>query len=829
MASLNAQRNLNSSQSALATALTRLSSGLRINSAKDDAAGLAISDRFTTQIRGLNQAVRNANDGISLSQTGEGALAEVSNNLQRIRELAVQAANATNSDSDRAALDLEVQQRLAEVDRIASQTNFNGRKILDGSFGNASFQVGADAGQTIVLNLEGSTRVADIGTVASATSSALGTDLVEGHIDVTPANLDFAEAGSVASPGNISLTATSLNFSVPVGPVDGTTSPFPFVGAYDFGIAGSAPAGSTVTSPLVEANLNWTVSGADAHFTVGDGTNNYVIALDGNDYTAATGVGHAQLATDINAALPANATLSATYDAVGDTIIFTSNVTGAAAPQVSIIASGVDATNAGFVAGAGEAPGTDAIANTNGTLTLNTATLGDVHLTLDAAVTDSAELVAELNDAISFAGQAANLIAELDIYGDVIIRNTSVAPTEAITISNVDIDSAAVGFVNSTGVTGSGITPDNSATMTFDGQPVTLDSTYLSYQDLANNIVGQLAVPGDYTSTVNELTGEITISRTSSGISSTAIDISGAAGVDVDLKLGLTAGALAGTDGADAVERTNATFYVDGIEVNLTELFTDPDGAGPLSGYDALASAISGQLADYTAAYDAATGLLTISKDGSTDAVSITGADTNATAAGFGFATGIAGSAKGEVAFVGDFFITVAGNDHNFGNQTYASSAALVETINRELSGISADVVDGNLRLMSTSDITVTGAAATAIGLDGDYTADNGDLSNVTVLNVAAANDAIVRIDSALTGVSNLRSTFGAIQNRFESTISNLTATGENLTASRSRIMDADFAMETAALTRAQILQQAGTAMLAQANQIPQNVLSLLG
>src|SRR5687768_1877229 len=120
--SLNAQRNLSTSGSQLATSLQRLSSGLRINSAKDDAAGLAISDRMTTQISGLNQAARNANDGISLAQTTEGALQEVTNNLQRIRELAVQSANATNSSSDRNALDQEVQQRIAEIDRIASQT-----------------------------------------------------------------------------------------------------------------------------------------------------------------------------------------------------------------------------------------------------------------------------------------------------------------------------------------------------------------------------------------------------------------------------------------------------------------------------------------------------------------------------------------------------------------------------------------------------------------------------------------------------------------------------------------------------------------------------------
>ena len=150
--SLNAQRNLNTSSSSLATSIQRLSSGMRINSAKDDAAGLAISERFTTQIRGLDVATRNANDGISLAQTAEGAMVEISNNLQRVRELAVQSANATNSESDRKALQSEVDQLVGEIDRVARQTNFNGTSLLDGTFSGQLFQVGADAGQTIGIN-----------------------------------------------------------------------------------------------------------------------------------------------------------------------------------------------------------------------------------------------------------------------------------------------------------------------------------------------------------------------------------------------------------------------------------------------------------------------------------------------------------------------------------------------------------------------------------------------------------------------------------------------------------------------------------------------------
>ncbi len=150
--SLNAQRNLSSSGASLATTIQRLSSGSRINSAKDDAAGLAISERFGTQIRGIDVAIRNANDGISLAQTAEGSLSEIGNNLQRIRELSVQSSNATNSASDRKALQAEVTQLVSEIDRVAKQSDFNGTKLLDGSFNSQLFQVGANASQGIAID-----------------------------------------------------------------------------------------------------------------------------------------------------------------------------------------------------------------------------------------------------------------------------------------------------------------------------------------------------------------------------------------------------------------------------------------------------------------------------------------------------------------------------------------------------------------------------------------------------------------------------------------------------------------------------------------------------
>ena len=194
--SLNAQRNLNTSGSSLATSIQRLSSGLRINSAKDDAAGLAISERFTTQIRGLDVATRNANDGISLAQTAEGAMVEIGNNLQRIRELAVQSSNATNSSTDREALNSEVNQLLKEIDRVSNQTNFNGTKLLDGSFSGALFQVGADSGQTIGIN-----------SIVDAKTTSLGT--MNFAVDTTAVNVVASGAAATAA-GNVSGITISV-------------------------------------------------------------------------------------------------------------------------------------------------------------------------------------------------------------------------------------------------------------------------------------------------------------------------------------------------------------------------------------------------------------------------------------------------------------------------------------------------------------------------------------------------------------------------------------------------------------------------------------------
>ncbi|MCF8038381.1 MAG: flagellin [Desulfohalobiaceae bacterium] len=197
--SLNAQRNLNQTQNALSKSMERLSSGLRINSAKDDAAGLAISDRMTSQIRGLNQAVRNANDGISLAQTGEGAMQETTNILQRMRELSVQSANDTNTNADRASLQSEVQQLQEEIDRIAETTTFNGKKLLDGSLNSQNFHVGANSGETINFSI----------------NSVKGDDIGVYRVNAHGQNLTVAGAvvNASGSAANAVSTAGSLTFT----------------------------------------------------------------------------------------------------------------------------------------------------------------------------------------------------------------------------------------------------------------------------------------------------------------------------------------------------------------------------------------------------------------------------------------------------------------------------------------------------------------------------------------------------------------------------------------------------------------------------------------
>ena len=295
--SLNAQRNLSTSGAQLATSLQRLSSGLRINSAKDDAAGLAISDRMTAQIRGINQAARNANDGISLAQVAEGALGSVTANLQRMRELAVQSANATNSASDRVALQQEVAQLTTEIDRVATQTQFNGLNLLDGSFTAQQFQVGANSGQTITVS-----------SIASARASALGVyqgfNLVTqpiGTANNTPQALTVSLGGGPAiALGSVAIDAKAQAAAITNGNIPGMVATANATNVAAVASAASAaPGPGTATYTINGVAIS--IAGVNGAAALASNRANAVAAI--NAQSAATGV----VATDTGAGVSLSA------------------------------------------------------------------------------------------------------------------------------------------------------------------------------------------------------------------------------------------------------------------------------------------------------------------------------------------------------------------------------------------------------------------------------------------------------------------------------------------------------------------------------------------
>ena len=370
IASLNAQRNLTTSASSLATSLQRLSSGLRINSAKDDAAGLAISERFTSQINGIDQATRNANDGISLAQTGEGSLASAGDILQRIRELAVQSANASNSASDRAALQGEVSQLASELDRIASTTAFNGQKLLNGSNSN-TFQVGANAGETITATTTnfrtdnyGSYR---IGSLAATATSNLG-DLTIGS--TAGAKVSAATAAHVATTSTIKIDGALGSASVVVATSTSAKAAAALINgkSADTGVTASAKTEFDLTAFAVSTSysLNITSNNTTAvaiSFTAGstinaDGLSGAVNAI--NDASSKTGVTAKVNDTNdgitLNNASGEDITISINSGTGGLTIGGTATATAASAVGTGEIVFDSDksfavtsSTNAGFL------------------------------------------------------------------------------------------------------------------------------------------------------------------------------------------------------------------------------------------------------------------------------------------------------------------------------------------------------------------------------------------------------------------------------------------------------------------------------------------------
>ncbi len=342
--SLNAQRNLTTSKSALSQALQRLSSGLRINSAADDAAGLAISQQFTTQINGTNQAVNNANDAVSEAQTAGGALSTLTENLQSIRTLAVESANGSNSAADRAALDAEVQQQIAEITRIASQTSFNGTNVLDGTSGSTTFQVGANVGNTISINLTQGVRADQIGQVAKATGTAVGANALTSANPVTiqvgtgtAVAIGATSAGSAgATAGQSASSAYAKVQAINAAGVAGLTA------SADTSVTGAFGAVGAVTAA---ATYDLTINGTAIY----SGSGNLAAGVTLSANNVATQINLYSSATGVTASVSGgNLTLDA---ADGRDINVTQTITAGATGTLAAGSTGIAAAISGGVGG----------------------------------------------------------------------------------------------------------------------------------------------------------------------------------------------------------------------------------------------------------------------------------------------------------------------------------------------------------------------------------------------------------------------------------------------------------------------------------------------
>ena len=390
ISSLTAQRNLGTSQTSLTTSIQRLSSGLRINSAKDDAAGLAISERFTSQIRGLNQAARNANDGISLAQTAEGAMQSASNILQRVRELAVQSANASNSAGDRQALQAEVGQLVAELDRIGQTTEFNGSKLLDGTFGTAQFQVGANANQTIIAatanlrtNVYGNNQnLASNGSGigASATQATAGTN---GVTTGTVAINGYLGTGSLT----VAVSATAKATADQINALKSTTG-VTATAATEVHLGGMAAVGSY--SLTLEGDNVGAARTISFTLTSATGTDRLSAAVSAiNDQAAKTG---------INATLSSDGTQVILSNATGNNIVIGDTANANAA---GVTVTGYDA--AGASNGTARTLAADALiefVNTGG------------YITLDS---EKSFAVTSASNQLDAGGSNLNTVANLDV------------------------------------------------------------------------------------------------------------------------------------------------------------------------------------------------------------------------------------------------------------------------------------------------------------------------------------------------------------------------------------------------------------------------------
>jgi len=687
ISSLNAQRQLNSSGMELDKAMERLSSGMRINSASDDAAGLAISNRQTSQIRGLNQAVRNANDGISLIQTAEGALSESTNILQRMRELAVQSANGIYGDADRATLDAEVQQLVQELDRIAGTTSFNGQNILDGSLKKVELQVGAQANQTIGFSIA----AVDAKTLGMGSLSA---DVVGAELNSSA----IASTGIVSTTGSLSAQDVLINGQA----------------------IGALKSGDTLQD-LVD-NINTNVRGVTASTAV---------------ELTASAVGTGILTTS-------GSTITVTKN---DGTTFSFNV--ANTNSLKEFADKVSTESGGKVS---------ASIGSDGKLSLSTQDAASI--AVDSAGQTALGVAASKN---------SQLILTSDDGGDISIERGATGTLKDL--HNLGFrESQSGGVIESTGL---------------------LVATTGANESLA---VGELTINGVQIDNKDTDSLQGKIDAINKATSQTGVTAMAYSTLSVDLS-GFLASAAAATD----------QLVINGVSVDL-DLANDASSEDVVAAFNEFTAqtGVSARLLGTQMVLESDQGAINI------------GTGTHVAATSFlGSGSGIESLTRTFINATGDF---TQSTNASFGTGDSYTAVAGLKLVSANGNPISIELSD-------TSDVSRHGLLqSNSLGEGSFGTA----IASISIGTAADAQKAIGVIDNALETVNSIRSDLGAANNRLDFTISNLSNVAENTQAARARITDADFAAETASLSRAQVLQQASQAMLAQANARPQQVLSLL-
>ncbi len=732
IASLVAQNNLSANRKEMESAMERLSSGLRVNNARDDAAGLAIATRMDSQIRGMSKAVQNANDGISLTQTASGAHTEIREMLQRMRELAVQSSNTTNNSTDRASLDAEVAQLVAEIDQIAVDTRFNNQAILDGSY-SANIQTGAFLGQDLGFSID-SMKTADLGLVTTGSSTGVATSsYISGRTNLAPSH-GAIEAGdilingqamaAIAAADEITDVVDNINTNI-----EGVTaSAFNEVVMRDVG-TGQATAGTILVGIQ---NVGSSSNADDAT------TQTFLINQDSANLEELAGL----IVTE------SEGRISASVNSDGKLVL--SNDTGAA---ILVKDTSTSASATGLGSGVNHDETLTADGN-SGTPSVSTTTSNDARvfhgfLKLESDTGDRITI----EKGLGVSSGAIGTQTELALLG---LQQLNVLETELVGATN-----PTYVLVGDAMTTAESTTALNAGDIKINGVDVFNEAI------ATDTFAGKLAA-------INAKTDETGV--TASANFEYFMDFS---------KFAEAAGTV--TLGQNGATGTSATLSTASVAANVT----------------ALNSALDTQGGDLTA--EAVGSHIRIFSDTDTEIVSLN----------FTFNAASSGDTT-TVAFFTGLSTGTGAQQVNSGFKLHTADS----------SGIQIDLGEN---IASDYGLTETNVGAGDFDSNATQMTSGSQISGISVSTVAGANAALTSIDAAIQQVSDSEASLGAIENRLNHVIANVAETIVNTEASKSRIMDADFAVESARLAKQQILQQAASAMLAQANAAPQSVLSLLG